>query len=55
MLQTHVTHRTVRHLRKADPTGPGNTWALDRELSALSVRPEKRISRVQARVLHCTP
>jgi hypothetical protein len=52
VLITYVTHRAVRHLRKADPTGPGDTRALYRKLSALSLSSKKRIGHVQARVLH---
>jgi hypothetical protein len=41
--------------QEARPNRHGRHSALDRELGALAVRSKKRIGRVQARVLHCTP
>jgi hypothetical protein len=49
------THRTVWHLGKTNPAGPGDARALDGNPGALPVRSEKRVGRVKARILQRAP
>jgi hypothetical protein len=49
------THRTVWHVRKPDPAGPGDARVLDGELRAFAVSPEKRVGSIQAGVFQCAP